>query len=98
MRCSRAGGHGLAESGKQRRRQPRKCSLLLTDLERRISAAMHGMELVPLVFPDGEDDLAFAADQAHRVCFVNDAFTFLPINGQLDSELYLCLVGLLFQQ
>jgi signal transduction histidine kinase len=85
----------LAEAGTTQVSSPKKvCSMLLTDLARRIEQNGEGQENAdPQVLPVDESELELVSSKSRRLCFVNDSFTFLPFNGELDSDLYLCLVG-----
>ncbi|HQH28978.1 MAG TPA: histidine kinase dimerization/phospho-acceptor domain-containing protein, partial [Oligoflexia bacterium] len=91
---SRGGQVISTDAGKAPVSLPQKmCAMLLADLERRVAPEEPENEQRPLVFPASDSQLEFAADKRRQVCLVNDNFTFLPVSGQIDSDLYLCMVG-----
>lgn len=72
----------------------KRCAVLLTDLNRRIETEeSHFPSLCPSGLPAVEGDQRPNPGDHSRVCFSNGLFTFLPVSGQKDSDLYLCLIG-----
>lgn len=92
---SRGSKRILVETGNSSISSPKKrCSMLLTDLGRRMETGSSDLfssrrEEIPAV----EGGTTQRSQEDLRICFCNDRFSFLPVNGQVESDLYLCLMG-----